>query len=613
MSFEGAVCCAVDTTHLQMLDLVPVGVCLLGPDTTIHAWNRTLVEWTGLSRGVTLNHRLTEFFPSLLAPRYALRLAEVFATGAPAVLSAALHGHYLPIHRGDGSEAPLMVQQSTLRRISIDPPRVLVTIQDVSLEARQVEWLRRERKELLGTKRKLELAIESLQHGFALELANNRQLQQEIQERTRVESELRKQTGSLIAAKTREAQHTQRLEQLVRDLTMARHQAESATQAKSEFLANMSHEIRTPMTAILGYVDLLRGPGVGEELKQQAIETVHRNGEHLLAIINDVLDISKIEAGKLTIEHVPTPVREIVQEVAQLLSARAAEQNLPLRVELVEPIPDFVESDPTRLRQILANLVGNAIKFTRTGSVCIRVRWQNRTVTAGTLHIEVIDTGIGIAPEQLQHLFRPFSQADSRMTREFGGTGLGLAISRRLAQMMGGDLSAVSQPGQGSTFTVTIACGRISDSLARDGHRSPAVLPAKPQSLEHLRLLIVDDAPDNQRLVAFHLRKAGATFDFAENGQAALDKLAMARQSNPFDVVLMDMQMPVLDGYSATRQLRLLGDRIPVIAITAHAMAGDREKCLAAGCDDYLSKPIDRARLLAMIAHWAGKSAAARV
>jgi len=592
-----------------MLDLVPVGVCVLGPDGVVLVWNRTLTEWTGLPADQAVNRRLIELYPSLLEPRYARRLQAVFETGAPAVLSAALHGHFLPI-RSDDESATLMVQETTLRRISTDPLRVLIAIQDVSLAARQLEWLRSERQLLLDTKRKLELANESLQQGFALELANNQKLQQEIQERTRVESELRRQTNSLIAAKTREHQHTQRLEQLVRDLTAARQQAEAATQAKSEFLANMSHEIRTPMTAILGYVDLLHEPGVSDEVKQQAIETVHRNGDHLLAIINDVLDISKIEAGQMTIENVPTSIRAVVQEVAELMSASAADRGLKLNVELVEPLPHLVETDPTRLRQVLVNLTGNAIKFTRAGSVCIRARWQNRTSRTGLLQLDVVDTGVGIADEQRQRIFQPFSQGESHVTREYGGTGLGLAISRRLAHMMGGTLTVDSHVGRGSTFSLTVTCGRISDHERRDLPNGSSPSSAQPQSLAHLRVLIVDDAPDNQRLLAFHLRKAGAEFEIADNGQIALDLIAAAHRTAPFDVVLMDMQMPVLDGYSATRQLRAANDHTPVIAITAHALAGDREKCLAAGCNEYLTKPINRDKLLSTIACWGARRTA---
>ncbi|MDZ4688113.1 MAG: response regulator [Planctomycetaceae bacterium] len=604
--------CQLDYTQHQMLDSVPVGVCLLASDWTVLAWNRTLAEWTGLPRMNVISRNLTDLFPGLLAARYFQRLDAVFTTGAPAVFSAALHHHFLPVRLHNDDK--LMVQETSIRRISNSPPQALVTIQDVSLASRQLECLRHDRKELLGTKRKLELANESLQHGFEDTSAKNRQLQVEILERTRMEAELRRQTNGLIAAKTREAQHTQRLEQLVRDLTAARQQAEAATQAKTEFLANMSHEIRTPMTAILGYVDLLQEPEFTAEQKQHAIETVHRNGEHLLAIINDVLDISKIEAGKMTLERVPTAPREIIQDVVELMSVRARQQGLDLKIDCLEPVPQTVETDPTRLRQILVNLVGNAIKFTKAGSVKISVQWSNRSSTAGILQIAVTDTGIGIDEEQLKTLFRPFTQADSRMTRQFGGTGLGLAISRRLAVMMGGDLTVETRPGLGSTFRVAVACDRgLDDKLVAKTDDRLSTRTDKPlNSLENVRILIVDDAPDNQKLLSFHLRKSGAQFDVAENGQIALDKLSHSRTTTPFDVVLMDMQMPVLDGYTATRRLRELADDTPVIAITAHAMIGDREKCLAAGCNDYLTKPIDREKLLNVIARWAGHAVATK-
>jgi signal transduction histidine kinase/ActR/RegA family two-component response regulator len=604
--------CSLDHLQHQMFDSVPVGVCLLDRDLTVRAWNRTLSEWTGLSPAAVIDRSLLDIYPQLRGHRLLHRLEDVFSTGAPTILSAALHHHFLPIPSRNDLSAALMAQETYIRRIGGLTPQALVTIQDVTLTARQLLCLRAERRELLETKRKLELANESLQHGFDEASARNRQLQEEIQERTRIEAELRRQTFGLIAAKTREAQHTAALERLVLDLTSARQQAEAATQAKSEFLANMSHEIRTPMTAILGYVDLLQEAHVSDEQRQQAVETVHRNSEHLLAIINDVLDISKIEAGKMTLERVPMAPREIVNDVVDLMSGRAESQGLKLIVDWLEPVPQQIESDPTRLRQILVNLVGNAIKFTRSGSVTIATRWSNRSAISGVLQVDVVDTGIGIESEKLANLFQPFMQADSRMTRQFGGTGLGLAISRRLALMMGGELTVESRPGQGSTFTVTIACERWSPDSA--GGASPSIaLPVNAlDSLENLRILIVDDAPDNQKLLSFHLRKAGATFDLAENGRVALEKLEQARATTPFDVVVMDMQMPVMDGYTATRQLRDMGDHIPVIALTAHAMTGDREKCLAAGCDDYLTKPINRGRLIATIARLASRAMASQ-
>jgi len=595
---------ALDETQRQMLDSVPVGMCVLATDWTVLAWNRTLVEWTGLSASDAIQRKLTELFPTLLAAKYTQRLDAVFTTGAPAAFSAALHHHFIPAKLRNDER--FMVQETSIRLISRNPPQALVTIQDVTLASRQLECLRQERKKLLETTRELEIANESLQGGFEDASTKNRQLCDEIQERCRIEDELRQQTTNLIEAKAREAEHTARLEQLIRDLTAARQQADAATQAKSDFLANMSHEIRTPMTAILGYVDMLHDPEFTAEQRQQVIQTVHRNGEHLLAIINDVLDISKIEAGKMTVEQVATVPQEIIRDVFDLMSGRAKKQGLSLSVEIHDPIPPRLLTDPTRLRQILVNLIGNAIKFTTSGSVKLSVDWTERQQSEGILRIRVADTGIGIAEQHLKKLFQPFSQADSCMARKFGGTGLGLAISHRLATLMGGDLSIESRLGVGSTFTLTIACGLCpnEDVHHRKGFAASEIVEHARESLENVHILVADDAPDNQKLLAYHLRKAGATFDFAENGQVALDKLEAARMAKPFDLVLMDMQMPFVDGYAATRQLRDRMDSTPVIALTAHAMAGDHEKCLNAGCNDYLTKPINRDKLIATIARW---------
>ncbi|MDP1799431.1 MAG: ATP-binding protein [Planctomycetaceae bacterium] len=592
----------LDDAQRQMLDSVPVGLCLLAADSTVLAWNRTLVEWTGLSARDAIQRKLTDLFPSLLAAKYAQRLAAVFTTGAPAAFSAALHHHFIPAKLRNDER--LMVQETSIRLISRNPLQALVTIQDVTLASRQLECLRQERKKLLEATRALEVANESLQESFEDASTKNYQLNDEIQERRRIEVELREQTLNLIEAKAREAEHTSQLEQLVRDLTAARQQAHVATQAKSDFLANMSHEIRTPMTAILGYMDMLHDPDFTAEQRQQVIQTVHRNGEHLLAIINDVLDLSKIEAGKMTIERVETAPRELIRDIIELMSGRAKKQKLGLLIEMSESIPPRLLTDPTRLQQILVNLIGNAIKFTSLGSVTLSVDWLDCQQKEGILRIQVTDTGIGIADHQLKNLFQPFTQADSGTARQFGGTGLGLAISRRLAMLMGGELSVESQQGVGSTFTLTVTCGRcLNDTVNHrvgSSHSGPVAL-----SLENVHVLVADDSPDNQKLLAYNLRKVGATFEVAGNGLIALEMIEAARLTKAFDVVLMDIQMPLLDGYAATRQLRERKDNTPVIALTANAMTGDHEKCLNAGCNDYLTKPINREKLIATIARWA--------
>ncbi|MEZ6114499.1 MAG: ATP-binding protein [Pirellulaceae bacterium] len=413
-------------------------------------------------------------------------------------------------------------------------------------------------------------------------------------------------------------------------------QAESASRAKSEFLANMSHEIRTPMTAILGFTDLLREDGdaaYGADERKAAIATIQRNGQYLLDLINDILDLSKVEAGKLQVERIVCSPTKLLSDVLDLMSVRAQAKGLTLSVEFDSQLPAQIETDPTRLRQILINLIGNAIKFTEAGAVRIVASMESRDDESGDrsmplLRIAVIDQGIGMTAAEVGRLFQPFSQADSSTTRKFGGTGLGLTISKRFAEMLGGDIQVRSTPGRGSTFAVTIAARGLHDANAlRDGQNtgnggnsvvvgSDAASPPEPAESLDCRILLAEDGPDNQRLISFVLRKAGAEVTLADNGQIALEMaLAAVADNRPFDVILMDMQMPVMDGYQATGRLRDADYRGPIIALTAHAMRSDRQRCLQAGCDDYTTKPIDRRLLVNLVATWArqGHAAAARV
>jgi signal transduction histidine kinase/FixJ family two-component response regulator len=442
-------------------------------------------------------------------------------------------------------------------------------------------------------------------------------LTERLQEATQRERELRAERQRLEEMQVASIK-------MMHDLIAAREAAEAATKAKSEFLANMSHEIRTPMTAIVGYLDLIsegcpRGCAFGEHGMSGHLYTIHRNSQFLLELIDNILDLSKIEAGKLEIERVACSPCRIVSEAVSLMRVRAEAKNLDLEVEYDGPIPETIQSDPARLRQILLNLVGNAIKFTELGKVRVVVRALDRESSEPALRIEIVDHGIGMTKDQIARLFVPFTQADTSTTRQFGGTGLGLTICKRLALLLGGDIHVVSAPGKGSTFAVTVAAGSLegvrmldrpteSEGVARKAAR-PADVQLGPLNC---RVLLAEDGPDNQRLISFVLRKAGAEVTVAENGQLAVELAEAARDGGtPFDLVLMDMQMPVLDGYDATRTLRAKGFTTPVIALTAHAMAGDREKCLAAGCDDYTTKPIDRKQLLEMVARWAVRAPAA--
>jgi signal transduction histidine kinase len=422
----------------------------------------------------------------------------------------------------------------------------------------------------------------------------------------------------MVAARTREVEArsqalekaTQQLREMNEQLNAARLAAEAANQAKSEFLANMSHEIRTPMTAILGFAELLREDADRPEMsstRMEFIDAIVRNAEYLLGVLNDILDMSKIESGRLEVEKSPCSPWEIIAKATSLLQARAALKGLTLSAAQVGAIPETIRTDPVRLQQILVNLLSNAIKFTEAGGVRLVAGLVDEDQTRPLLRFEVIDTGIGMTEQQLSRLFQRFSQADTSTTRKYGGSGLGLAISRRLAEMLGGDIVGKSTPGHGSSFVVTVETGPLGSVNLLDAPPPPAAASQPPRKNLPLasggRILLAEDSTDNQRLISHILALAGWQVVVAENGQVACEKaLAAMTGGTPFDLILMDMQMPVLEGYEATRRLRSAGYPGTIVALTAHATTGDREKCLAAGCDYYISKPINRDELLVVAA-----------
>jgi len=401
------------------------------------------------------------------------------------------------------------------------------------------------------------------------------------------------------------------LERANSDLERARRKAERAAAAKTEFLANMSHEIRTPMTAILGFTDILmEDGGVATATERlEALRTIRRNGAYLLEILNDILDFSKIEANRLEIESLPCSPRRIVSDVAELLRPRAADKGIALKLDLDAQVPERLLSDPVRLRQILLNLIGNAVKFTSAGHVAIRLRFDSLDQT---LEIDVEDTGIGIAPDVLAQIFEPFRQGDSSMTRRFGGTGLGLAITKRLVERLGGAITATSVVSGGSTFRVRLPA-QSAEGDASDDPDTPSTggfRAALRELRAHGKVLVVEDGPDNQRVIRHVLERAGYEVSVAENGLVGVElALAAADEGTPFVVVLMDVQMPVLDGYAATRQLRDHGYTAPIIALTAHALPSERQRCIEAGCDAFATKPIERLALLETIAQHTSKAA----
>jgi signal transduction histidine kinase/ActR/RegA family two-component response regulator len=427
------------------------------------------------------------------------------------------------------------------------------------------------------------------------------------------EESLRLTNTDLLVQREALAAHTQALSAAnknlaasnarARDLATA---AEAANAAKSAFLANMSHEIRTPMTAIIGYAELISSSCPGQckasyGIQNDYIKTILRNAQHLLGVINGILDLSKVESGHLVCNSTACSPHALVEEIINMLEVRAKEKHLALLVQFCWPLPATILTDPTRLRQILVNIVGNAVKFTQEGRVVVRLGLADHD--QGSIQIDITDSGPGMSSEEIARLFKPFTQADESFTRPFGGMGLGLVTSQRLAHALGGNLSVTSTPGQGCTFTLVLPRGTPDAPLLPGPAPEPTPAEAAAaQALPPCRILLVEDGEDNQRLVRFILQKAGATVDLAVNGQEAVDAVLGSRSASKlYDLVLMDMQMPVMDGLTATKLLRQQRFTGPIVALTAHAMTSDREICIGAGCTDYLTKPVDRAKLIATV------------
>jgi len=381
------------------------------------------------------------------------------------------------------------------------------------------------------------------------------------------------------------------------DLINARDSAQDANKTKSEFLANMSHEIRTPLSAILGFTDLLRRKDLTEKQREDYSEVIARNGRQLSTLINDILDLSKVEAGKLTVESIPISLCKAVRDTIELIRPQADAKNLRIFFESsLGGHTDWIFSDPTRLNQIFLNLLGNAVKFTQAGEIRIQVaRLADSDHDYSAFHVRIIDTGVGIEPDQHGSLFKAFSQADASTTRKFGGTGLGLILSKRLAKALGGDLQLEqSRPGHGSVFTLTLRAAAVQSMI------KPSMDNLKPRALDNSQplqgssVLLAEDSTDNRSFLKMYLEKAGAAVDEAENGSQAFE---MASRKD-YGIVIMDIHMPLMDGYEATRRLRQVGIKTPIVALTAHASKSSLKRAIAEGCNDHLTKPVSMDTLI---------------
>jgi signal transduction histidine kinase/CheY-like chemotaxis protein len=396
-----------------------------------------------------------------------------------------------------------------------------------------------------------------------------------------------------VALRARKKQYE--VKKLLEDLQHSKDMSEKANVAKTQFLANMSHEIRTPIGAIMGFIDIIKHDGATQEEYSRYIGIIERNSHQLLRIIDDILDLSKVEAGKMSIEKINFSFNDLISDFVSIMRIKSLEKGIEFDTEIENNIPDRIISDPTRLKQILLNIVGNAIKFTNKGFVKLKIRWNG-----SKLQFIIHDSGIGLTQEQIKRLFQPFSQADSSTTRKFGGTGLGLILSRRLSEELGGNLYLdSSSPGLGSTFVFEI---EPSIPKPKENNSNVVVFPydKKLNDSEDIKILLVEDSLDNRLLISAYLKKFVSQLKTASNGKQGVE-VAM---NEDFDLILMDIQMPLMDGHQATKKLRDLGYRKPIIALTAHAMSDEKLKCKESGFTDYLSKPLDSKRLEEVVKHY---------
>ncbi len=522
----------------NLLDRVPLGVCVLQQDLFVLFWNCSLEEWTKIPREKILGTKITAHFPHFNQPQYANRLQQIFHGGPPTIFSSQLHKHIIPAPLPQGKWRIQHTTVTSVPALDADEFYALLSIQDVTDVTYQIQQYRN-----------------------------------------------------------------------LRDAAL------EAARIKSQFLANMSHEIRTPMNGVLGMAELM----LKTDLTPQQHEfgrVIFNSANHLLTIINDILDFSKLEAGEMHLQALDFDLTDCLQTVIDVLSSQAEVKGLQLTALIDPQVPRLLQGDPVRLRQILLNLLGNAIKFTDVGEIVVQVnslepvtpKGENLSPTVRLL-FSVRDTGIGISLQGQKKLFQSFTQVDASTTREYGGTGLGLAICKQLVEMMGGEIGVESEAGKGSTFWFTAQFNQAAiDHWTEYQPSTVGILPDSPlhprvTTDNKLKILVAEDNLVNQQVIVNQLQILGHEADCATNGEEALAMLAQ----HDYDLVLMDCQMPVLDGYTTTQQLRRMEGKdshTVIIALTANAMPADREQCLAAGMDDYISKPVSLDALQAVLQRW---------
>jgi signal transduction histidine kinase/CheY-like chemotaxis protein len=540
--------------RFKVLDYMPAGVCVIDKDYVVRFWNDCMRDWTGIRKDCIVGSRLGDNFPYFNESGCRSRIERVFDGGPPVTFSARMNKDIFPWGpqtRNDAfGESPSPLPERELR--------ILITT--------------------------VTAVPASDGNGYdALFVA------EDITERKRSEE------ASILAKKEIE-EANRKLEQALDHANILTRKAKVASNAKSEFLANMSHEIRTPMNGIVGMLTLALNKEREEKIREY-LTIAKTCADNLLNLINDILDISKVEAGKLAIEIIDCNLDEMLNVINSSMRPSALEKGISFDIVLMTDVPEWIKTDPTRLNQCLVNLIGNAIKFTETGGVTVGLSMEEM---GGKPFVcfDVVDTGIGIPVDQQKSIFDKFMQADSSTTRKHGGTGLGLAITKQLAELLGGDLTLTSEPGNGSTFSIIIPANIDISSAAMISNdrwckKEKDVEPSDEINKAAGKVLVVEDDFANQQVILGMLEETNLQAEVANNGIEAVNKVT----SGSYDLIFMDIQMPNMNGYDATRIIREKGYTLPIIALTAYAMKGDEEKCLDAGCDAYLPKPVDAGKL----------------